>query len=130
MGHCWAGAVPDNHQQLLPRLTGDHDCVRRDGSTVRARSLLTASRQSIAELSHLVHDMFAADRSFENVEYWLDEVDKYAGPNVQKVRSMHGMEIVAHIYALLQPNYSLFLFVPAWSWSPIVYSMLYAMRSC
>ena len=25
-------------------------------------------------------------RSFENVEYWLDEVEKYAGPNVVKVR--------------------------------------------
>lgn len=25
-------------------------------------------------------------RSFENVEYWLDEVEKYAGPNVIKVR--------------------------------------------
>ena len=24
-------------------------------------------------------------RSFENVEYWLDEVEKYAGPNVQKL---------------------------------------------
>lgn len=24
-------------------------------------------------------------RSFDNVEYWLDEVEKYAGPNVQKL---------------------------------------------
>ena len=126
VGHCWAGAVPDNHQQLLPRLTGDHDCVRRDGSTVRARSLLTASRQSIAELSHLVHDMFAADRSFENVEYWLDEVDKYAGPNVQKVRSMHGNRR-PYLYLRIVATklfYSCLLFVPAWS--PIVYAVCHA----
>ena len=29
----------------------------------------------------------SAGRSFDNVEYWLDEVDKYAGPHVQKVRA-------------------------------------------
>lgn len=33
-------------------------------------------------------------RSFENVEYWLDEVEKYAGPNVVKVRLLRKEAIV------------------------------------
>jgi hypothetical protein len=70
--------------------------------------------------------MFAADRSFENVEYWLDEVDKYAGPNVQKVRSMHGNRR-PYLYLRIVATklfYSCLLFVPAWS--PIVYAVCHA----
>ena len=28
VGHCRTGAVPDDHEQLLPRLARDHRCVR------------------------------------------------------------------------------------------------------
>ncbi len=36
VGHCRAGALPDDHEQLLPREPGHHDRVRRDRLPVRA----------------------------------------------------------------------------------------------
>ena len=36
VGHCRAGALPDDHEQLLPREPGHHDRVRRDRPPVRA----------------------------------------------------------------------------------------------
>ena len=36
VGYCRAGALPDDHEQLLPREPGHHDRVRRDRPPVRA----------------------------------------------------------------------------------------------
>ena len=81
VGHCRAGALPDDHEQLLPREPGHHDRVRRDRLPVRA---LGAPCLAVVVPPLRGH---SAGRSFDNVEYWLDEVDKYAGPHVQKVRA-------------------------------------------
>ena len=81
VGHCRAGALPDDHEQLLPREPGHHDRVRRDRLPVRALGAPCLAAAAPPLRGH------SAGRSFDNVEYWLDEVDKYAGPHVQKVRA-------------------------------------------
>ena len=55
------------------------------------RCVLSSRCRSIDAVSHNAHDVrrMSSARSFDNVEYWLDEVDKYAGPNVVKVRWSH-----------------------------------------
>lgn len=106
VGHGRPGAISHHHVQLLPGSPRDHRCLWCDGSGDQAFHC-HSNTNAISDTSSCVKsrvlfclygkqclfccslcfllNVFRLQESFNNVKQWLQEIDRYASENVNKL---------------------------------------------
>lgn len=94
VGHCGAGALPHHHQLVLPRGPRDHRAhlplltwFTANTSLFSLARLMFRFEESayfLPFLPQVVYDV-TDQESFNNVKQWLNEIDRYANENVNKL---------------------------------------------
>lgn len=86
VGHRRPGALQDYHQQLLPWRPRHHCARPRILRTRGFQGLRSPAHGAAAEGVRLqvVYDV-TDQESFTNVKQWLNEIDRYANENVNKL---------------------------------------------
>jgi hypothetical protein len=87
VGYCWARTIQDNNEQLLPwsswnycKLNSLIGCLSETPLTI----LIIYNTISVNVGLQIVYDV-TDQESFNNVKQWLNEIDRYASDNVNKL---------------------------------------------
>jgi hypothetical protein len=87
VGYCWARTIQDNHEQLLPWSSWNYcksNSLFGSLSETSLTILIIYNTISVNVGLQIVYDV-TDQESFNNVKQWLNEIDRYASDNVNKL---------------------------------------------